>query len=135
MFTMAYVYDEPVTSRGPLSQFARSILFLLLALSTALGVTAQSIDLIPQRGIYPNGSYTFDKLEAINKQNGILSYTIPITSMPLGRGGMTWPINLVYSSALADAFEEPGYDGVQPVCGGRRSQAPTAGGGSHSTTG
>jgi YD repeat-containing protein len=57
---------------------------------------------MPQRGVYPNGSYTFDKLEAINKLNGILTYSIPITSLPLGRGGMTVPINLVYSSALSD---------------------------------
>lgn len=63
-------------------------------------------DFLPQRGVYPNGAYAFDKLETINKYNGILTYSIPITSMPLGRGGMTVPVKLVYSSALADYFQE-----------------------------
>ncbi len=59
-------------------------------------------DTAPQRGVAPVGAYTFDKLETINKFNGNLTYSIPLTSMPLGRGGMTVPLNLVYNSGLYD---------------------------------
>ncbi|MBV9779465.1 MAG: RHS repeat protein, partial [Acidobacteriaceae bacterium] len=58
-------------------------------------------DTAPQRGVSPIGSYTFDKLEAISKST-VLTYTIPLTTMPLGRGGMSIPINLVYNSAQFD---------------------------------
>jgi hypothetical protein len=74
----------------------------LLLVSGAIHLAAQVPDFMPQRGVYPNGAYAFDKLETINEGNGILTYTIPITSLPLGRAGMTVPVNLVYSSALFD---------------------------------
>jgi len=75
----------------------RKASFALAAAGLTFCVTrvgAQMADL-PQRGVYPNGAYTFDKLESINKYKGILTYSIPITSLPLGRGGMTVPVNLV----------------------------------------
>lgn len=84
-------------------------------LAGAFSAMAQTPDLLPQRGIYPNGSYSFDKLEAINKQNGILTYGIPVTSLPLGRAGMTVPVTLTYSSALSDAYLSAGYQQGQPV--------------------
>ena len=65
----------------------KSSLLLLLACLAIRGA-AQAPDLLPQRGVYPNGSYSFDKLEAINKQNGVLTYSIPITTLPVGRGGI-----------------------------------------------
>jgi YD repeat-containing protein len=89
--------------------------FLLIASFLAASAYGQVPDLMPQRGIYPNGSYSFDKLEAINKVNGILTYSIPVTTMPLGRGGMTVPINLTYSSALADAYAYSGFQSGSPV--------------------
>jgi hypothetical protein len=73
---------------------------------------------MPQRGVYPNGAYTFDKIETINKANGILSLNIPITSMPVGRGGMTVPVNLTYSSALADTYEYADTQSGMPVMRG-----------------
>lgn len=75
-----------------------------LLVSASATLWAQAGDQMPQRGVYPNGSYTFDKIEAINQASGLLTITIPITSMPLGRGGMTVPVNLVYNSALFDTY-------------------------------
>ncbi len=93
----------------------RTLSLVVLLACIAIRATAQSPDLLPQRGVYTNGSYSFDKLEAINKQNGILTYSIPITTLPLGRGGMTVPVNLTYSSALADSYLYGGYQQAQPV--------------------
>ena len=75
-----------------------------LLVSAPVELRAQAADTMPQRGVYPNGSYTFDKIESINQVNGILTISIPLTSMPLGRGGMTVPVNLTYSSALWDTY-------------------------------
>jgi hypothetical protein len=59
-------------------------------------------DTAPERGVSPVGSYSFDKLEAISKSSGVLTYTIPLTTMPLGRGGMSIPINFTYNSSQYD---------------------------------
>ena len=37
-----------------------------LLVCAAVRVGAQVPDSMPQRGVYPNGAYAFDKLEAIN---------------------------------------------------------------------
>jgi hypothetical protein len=84
---------------------------------------------LPQRGIYPTGSYATQGQESINKQNGILSYTIPITSLPLGRGGMTVPINLTYSSALSDTVSYAGYTQGEPNHTGEFAYAASSGAG------
>ena len=101
-----------------------SPLLLLIAATQAL---AQLPDLLPQRGVYPNGAYTFDASEAINKYSGVLTYSIPITKMPLGRAGMTVPVNFVYSSALVDYFPVSGTYEALPATYGEASASASGG--------
>ncbi len=70
-------------------------------------------DTSPPRGVSPTGAYDFDQLETINKATGELMYKIPLTSMPLGRGGLTLPIYLTYNSAQYDYSYSLWY-GTQP---------------------
>jgi len=104
--------------------------FLFLASIPQL--RAQVGDPIAQRGVYPNGAYAFDKLEAINLLTGNLTYTIPITTMPMGRGGMSLPINLVYNSSLVDGLPYAGYQNSISVTYG---EAQTSGSGGWSFRG
>ena len=100
------------TAISPLgSKTLRFALVLAALFSIAIApAAAQDPNLLATRGVYPNGSYTFDKLESINNLNGSLSYTIPLTSMPLGRAGMTVPVTLTYNSTLMDTYAVNGQD-------------------------
>lgn len=101
-----------------LDLFIKRLFFTSLLLFAAeFPSWAQTVypETMPQRGISPNGSYSFDKNESINKLNGILTYTIPLTTMPLGRAGMSIPINLAYSSALYDYSYRQTLNGSTPV--------------------
>ena len=95
---------QPVSSLIGARRFVSAICLLALAFSVKAFAQVQISypDTMPQRGILPNGAYTFDKLETINKSNGNITYTIPLTSMPLGRAGLTLPITLVYNSTPYD---------------------------------
>ncbi|MBV9266954.1 MAG: RHS repeat protein, partial [Acidobacteriaceae bacterium] len=81
----------------------------------------------PQRGMVPFGSYAFDKVEFINLQNGILSYNIPLTTMPLGRAGHTLSISARYSSSIADYYYYTQQQGVQTVGGWGMVTSPYGG--------
>ena len=104
------------------------LLVILGLLLVGQAVAQTSAPPAPQRGVYPTGSYTFDNIEAINKVSGILSYSIPITSLPLGRGGMTVRVALNYSSALADGYAYSGYDSSHNLVTFGTTQTSSAGG-------
>src|SRR5258708_7581814 len=54
----------------------------------------------PKRGFQPGASYALSDIESINTTNGNLMMHFPLASLPVGRGGLTAGINLVYSSKL-----------------------------------
>jgi hypothetical protein len=49
----------------------------------------QTFDDKPIRGFIPAGSYAPSEIETINMQNGNVILSIPIVSLPSGRGGLT----------------------------------------------
>ena len=72
-----------------------------IAVFAQLGVLGQ-IREIPERGIYPTGSYTVSDVETINNVNGNLFLSIPIVQMPPGRSAYAGPVRLNYNAALID---------------------------------
>src|SRR5258707_2525390 len=54
----------------------------------------------PKRGFQPGASYALSDIESINTTNGNLMMHVPLASLPVGRGGLTAGINLVYGSKL-----------------------------------
>ncbi len=79
---------------------------LATVLMAAVGCLAQDESALqtmaPQRGIVPYGTYAIDKLENINVASGSLGYRIPIASLPKGRGGLQFGLDLLYSSDVYD---------------------------------
>jgi len=66
---------------------------------TAQGQSAQQ----PQRGFAPASSYTLSEIENINRSNGNLMFTIPITSLPANQGGSPGArLSLIYNSKIFD---------------------------------
>lgn len=57
---------------------------------------------IADRGILPYGQYAVGEMETISQTTGVLSFAIPIASLPAGRAGFGMDLKLVYQSALYD---------------------------------
>lgn len=70
----------------------------LIAL-VASSLSAQSIG-VPPRGTVPTGSYTPSEIETVDNASGNVSLRIPITALPAGRNNFTWPLSLIYNSAI-----------------------------------
>ncbi|HKO45275.1 MAG TPA: DUF2341 domain-containing protein [Pyrinomonadaceae bacterium] len=93
------------------------LLFLVLTLS-ATYVTAQQ-DQTPKRGFQAGGSYALSDIETINTGNGNLILSIPLASLPAGRG--TAPgagLRLLYNSKMFDSRVERYSQGLPEGGGG-----------------
>jgi hypothetical protein len=56
-----------------------------------------------ERGFQPGNSYALSNIESINTVNGNVGLRFPLASLPVGRGGFTASINLLYNSKLYDS--------------------------------
>ena len=83
-----------------------SVLYLILALVLFCGGTmkAWAQDAATnKRGFQPGNAYAISEIESINMTNGNVGLRFPLASLPVGRGGLTASINLLYNSKLYDS--------------------------------
>ncbi|MBY0506726.1 MAG: RHS repeat-associated core domain-containing protein [Bryobacteraceae bacterium] len=80
--------------------------FALFAVISSSAQTAKPTR--PDRGFYPNGSFSPSEFDTINNVNGNLIARVPITGLAPSRGGSQISVGLVYNSALYDTFSSIG---------------------------
>src|SRR5262245_63948343 len=74
-------------------------------LSSVLSVAGQNlydVDTRPPRGFMPTADQIGSPLDAIDAVNGKLHLQIPLASLPRGRAGSGFDLDLVYDSHLYD---------------------------------
>src|SRR5262245_9989222 len=81
------------------------LLTLALGLTFAGSVKGQTGNRAPERGFHAGGSYALSDIETISRSSGDLSLSIPLGSLPAGRGGLSASLKLLYSSKLWDTAE------------------------------
>ena len=87
-----------------------SVLFLFFLF--AVSVSAQ-IEQSAKRGLQNGASYSISDIETVNNTNGNVMVSIPVASLPLGRGGSSASIGLFYNSNLWDVQSPPGFEQPQ----------------------
>ena len=93
-------YNTQRTNR-PHSRPVSLCLLLFIVLSLASAARAQDKE-EPKRGLYPGGSYAVSDIETINTTRGNLLLSVPVGTLPPGRGGMAARLTLRYDSKLFD---------------------------------
>lgn len=93
----------------------------MISLITGFALPASgqtTIQTTADRGLPPNGFFSFDKLESIDKVSGNVTYQIPLTRLPPGRAGSSVPLSLIYNSNIFDTTlsyqTQQGYTGTPP---------------------
>jgi RHS repeat-associated protein len=108
----------------------------VLTLSKSAGI-AQSypynFDTRPLRGFMPNSDQIASPVDNIDQVNGKLHLEIPLASLPKGRGGSQFDVNLVYDSHLYDMLPS-NTGGQMPGTVQRLSNLLTTGGWTYSVT-
>src|SRR5712692_6321026 len=79
---------------------AFSLSLLLCALLSWNVKTGYGQETAPKRGFQPGASYALSDIESINTTNGNMIMHFPLASLPVGRGGLSAGINLIYNSKL-----------------------------------
>jgi RHS repeat-associated protein len=78
----------------------------LISLCTFFAVLASAqtapLETKPQRGFLPSAVYSLSELDSINTVNGNLSLRIPLASLPPGRAGHSFDVELLYHSQIYD---------------------------------
>src|SRR5438094_598889 len=78
------------------------------ALVASQGLFAQTfpfpynLDTRPQRGFMPNSSQLATALDTIDAVSGNVKLTVPLASLPPGRAGFSFDLDLVYNSQIYD---------------------------------
>ncbi len=62
----------------------------------------------PDRGFYPNGSFSPSEFDTVNNVTGNVIARVPITSFAPNRGGAQFGVNLIYNSAIYDTRSATG---------------------------
>ena len=78
-------------------------LLIGLVLSCAGAMSALAQDAATNRGFQPGNSYTISDIESLNMVSGNVGLRFPLATLPVGRGGLTASINLLYNSKLYDS--------------------------------
>jgi len=60
------------------------------------------LETVPQRGFMPNSVHSGGGFDSIDVVNGNLKLAIPLASLPAGRGGMSFDLDLIYNSQIYD---------------------------------
>src|SRR6058998_3952304 len=87
--------------------FRHAVLALLLVACSGLARIAvaqnlYSVDTRPPRGFMPTSDQLASPFDAIDTFNGKLHLQIPLGSLPSGRAGLGFDLDLVYDSHLHD---------------------------------
>jgi RHS repeat-associated protein len=97
------------------------MLFVVVLVCVACGeMRAQDVNPIPVRGFLPGHDQLSGSIDNIDIASGKLNVTIPLGSLPRGKGGTGYSLNLQYESRLYDMqydilkIEQSGYPPVQP---------------------
>jgi RHS repeat-associated protein len=96
------------------SCYSKSLLAMVTLILSIVPLANAQDDANPKRGFYPGGSYSVSDIETINTANGNLILTIPIASLPAGRGGQRGPgFSLTYNSKIwnVQTTHDPGEPG------------------------
>ena len=82
----------------------RALLFLLfiIYIFMASGLNAQDVDTRPLRGFMPNMDQLSSPIDNIDVATGKLHLQIPLASLPRGKGGTGFDLNLYYNSNIYD---------------------------------
>ena len=76
--------------------------FLILLGGILSGAGAQGLDTHPARGFMPNTDQLSSPVDNIEVTSGKLHLQIPLASLPRGKGGTGFDLNLEYDSHLYD---------------------------------
>jgi len=86
------------------SQLARAFLIIGALFAVNLDCFGQEAAR-SDRGAMPNRTYSLSEIESISLQNGNLSLSIPLASLPPIAGGkLSWTVNARYNSKLWDVL-------------------------------
>ncbi len=97
----------------------------LLVLASGLACAQEEpLETHPPRGLLPTSEQFLSDLESVNAVTGTLSLHIPLASLPPGRGGMGFDLQMVYNSAIYDIQPDRVAD---PKMGRRLQNARTGG--------
>jgi RHS repeat-associated protein len=91
------------------------IFMTVLVLGFAVSAQGQGATKSPERGFHAGGSYALSDIETISRSSGELSLSIPLGSLPAGRGGLSASLKLLYSSKIWDTTEEYDNTEIDPV--------------------
>ena len=90
--------------------------FLFLTASVSVVFSQQSPR--PDRGFMPNGSYSASDLDSVNLQNGNLTVTIPLASLPPIAGGkLSSTVYATYNSKLWNVYKSEGFPALPEPTG------------------
>ena len=79
------------------------ILFMVVLVCVACGeMRAQDVSTVPVRGFLPGYDQLSGSIDNIDIASGKLNLTIPLGSLPRGKGGIGYTLNLQYESRLYD---------------------------------
>ena len=88
-------------------QFAARCAAATILLSLTLpGADENVLNTKARRGVSPTGTYAAGGIDSIDTASGNLSVRIPITTLPVARGGQSTGLELVYNSAIYDIRQE-----------------------------
>jgi RHS repeat-associated protein len=83
------------------------MLFVVVLVCVACGeMRAQDVNPIPVRGFLPGHDQLSGSIDNIDIASGKLNVTIPLGSLPRGKGGTGYSLNLQYESRLYDLQED-----------------------------
>src|SRR5438445_11066088 len=96
--------DKPKRRSLVFSRYRAALLFVFLLLEGALCVAdAQypyGFDTKPPRGFMPTADQLTSPIDSIDVVNGKLHMQVPLASLPRGRAGSGFDVDLVYDSHL-----------------------------------
>ena len=85
------------------------VVFGILIIAVMVAGTSAQVDDPSKRGIQGGASYSISDIETINNTNGNVMFSIPLASLPTGRGGISAGISLNYNSKIWDTGSPPGF--------------------------
>ncbi|MGH9949652.1 MAG: hypothetical protein ACRD6X_20980, partial [Pyrinomonadaceae bacterium] len=114
--------DEAISKTEQLFSLRVFKLMLVTGLLLLAGgiVRAQENTVTQQKGFQAGSSYAISDIESINTLNGNVMLSVPLGSLPSGRGGSSAGIGLMYNSKLWDVIEGVSRTGcgMNPDCQG-----------------
>ncbi|MGB5014310.1 MAG: hypothetical protein WBO68_09825, partial [Pyrinomonadaceae bacterium] len=95
-----------------------ALIILFFGILSANPATGQELSARPDRGLNGNGGFQTSNIDAINLQNGSVSASIPLASLPPMAGGkLSYTLSAYYNSKLWDVHKKEVYQpSSEPGC-------------------